>query len=337
MKTYRVIGVDGSHMHLFWMLRDLQPLEGFQLVGHADADPARRQEAQQKFGLDASQTLADVRQLVEEQKPDIAIVGAPNTRHHEYVETLAAMGVHCIVEKPFAARLWQADRMIDACRKHGVILMCNFPSAWSASLRAAQARVQNGDIGRMFQLTHRGGHTGPVPELDTWWYRPEDGGGVFLDYCCYGAALSTWFMGRLPARVTAMAVHADKPVRAEDNAVLLLDFDDALCICQGTWTRFGKEPSYGPVINGLDGSITIQGGGRYLLVTRDNPDGEVVQVSGGLPQGQESAVQYMATCIKEGHWPEGPLALDITRGAQEILEAGQLAIRTGATVSLPMY
>lgn len=337
MKIYRVIGVDSSHMHLFGLMRQVQQAEGFDLVGFADEDEEKRQRVSEEFGLGGSQLNADFRQLVADQRPDFAFICSTNSRHHEYVADLAELGVHCIVEKPFATHLWQVDAMVKACRENDVVLMCNFPTAWSASLRAAHQAVQEGAVGRVFQITFRGGHNGPTSDHDSWWYRPEDGGGVFLDYCCYGAAVATWFLGKLPKRVAGLAATLAKPVRSEDNAVLLAEYDDALCIFQATWTRIGKEPSYGPVINGLGGSITILGDQSYLLVTPEKKEGEVVKIEEPLPEGRRNAAEYMRTCIEDGHWPEGPIALEVTRGSQEILEAGQIALRTGSTVTLPVY
>ena len=35
----------------------------------------------------------------------------------------------------------------------------------------------------------------PLRKGAEWWHQSAPGGGALLDYCCYGACLSRWFIG----------------------------------------------------------------------------------------------------------------------------------------------
>ena len=51
-------------------------------------------------------------------------------------------------EKPMAATLAQAQRMLAAAEKAGTLLMINWPSAWSAQWQELERRALAGDIAK---------------------------------------------------------------------------------------------------------------------------------------------------------------------------------------------
>src|SRR6185437_6907237 len=103
-----------------------------------------------------------------------------------------------------------------------------------------QQLVETGQIGRLLQVHVRMGSGGPfatgaahpgvrdrvTPLTDaekaaTWWYNADLGGGAYLDYCCYGAALAGWLFGRAPAFATGVRVNlASRYGTADDNGIL---------------------------------------------------------------------------------------------------------------------
>jgi len=332
----KVAAIEASHMHVLSLIKQVHELPEAEFVGFADANPRHRESVKQRVGLSDDLIYTDYRKLLDERKPDAVMVCSTNADHVVYTEELAARGVHVMLEKPFAARLAHADRMVRACQQAGVTLMVNWPTAWNAALRHAREIAQSGQLGQVFQITFRGGHTGPTTDFTTWWYRPEDGGGVFLDYICYSANIFTWVLGKRPLQVCGMAATLVKPVRAEDNAVVLMRYDTALCIAQATWTRFGKEPGYGPVINGTEGSVTVLDDRHLKLVTKQNAEGEVVEVPPLTAPGLKNGPDHLVHCLRHGKDIAPPCDPALNRDAQEILEAGLLAIQTGTTVNLPV-
>ena len=177
---------------------------------------------------------------------------------------------------------------------------------------------------------------GPTANFDSWWYRPQDGGGVLLDYCCYAANVFTWILGKVPRQVCGMADTLVKPVKSEDNAVLLLRYDDALCVSQATWTRFGPEPIHGPVINGTAGSVTVIGRNQVKHCTQENPVGDVIDVPDLPEPHMQSGPAYFVHALLNGTAIESPCDAAFNRDGQEILEAGKIAVQTGVTVNLPI-
>jgi predicted dehydrogenase len=335
-ESIKIVALESAHTHMNSLIRQTQELAGTEFVGFADPNPQHRAQTKERSELGDNMVFADYERLLDERQPDAAIICSTNADHVKYVEALAPRGIHIMLEKPFAASLSDADRMIAACEKHDVTLMVNWPTAWGPALRRAREITQSGVLGQVFQIAFRGGHMGPTADFDSWWYRPQDGGGVLLDYCCYAANVFTWILGKVPRQVCGMADTLVKPVKSEDNAVLLLRYDDALCVSQATWTRFGPEPIHGPVINGTTGSVTVIGRNQVKHCTQENPVGDIIDVPDLPEPHMQSGPAYFVHALLNGTAIESPCDAAFNRDGQEILEAGKIAVQTGVTVNLPI-
>lgn len=130
-------------------------LPGVEIVAVADADPEARASVQAMTG--AQRGYADWRAMLERERPDIVClcsrepVGRP-----DLVAAVAAAGCHIYCEKPMAADLADADRMIAAADAAGVRFAVAHPGRHARALRIARAMVRDGRIGRLLALHGRG-------------------------------------------------------------------------------------------------------------------------------------------------------------------------------------
>lgn len=97
--------------------RVLAGLPNAELVAVVDASEARAKEIAAKYGCEA---FTDHRQLI--GKADAVCVAAPTVSHAEVGVALLEAGIDVLVEKPLAADLEAADRLIGAAAKHKRIL-----------------------------------------------------------------------------------------------------------------------------------------------------------------------------------------------------------------------
>ena len=88
-----------------------------ELVGVVDADAARAGEVAEKNGCEV---FADARELV--GRVDAASVVVPTVAHAEVGVPLLEAGVACLVEKPLAPDLEQADQLLEAARRGNAVL-----------------------------------------------------------------------------------------------------------------------------------------------------------------------------------------------------------------------
>ena len=110
-----VIGVGrmGSHH-----ARVYAEIEAVELVGVVDIDPQRRRQAHDQWGVQAFET---VEQLLE-QGVDAASVATPTVSHRRVAEPLLSAKVACLIEKPLAPDVQEAQAIVDAAERSVAVL-----------------------------------------------------------------------------------------------------------------------------------------------------------------------------------------------------------------------
>jgi predicted dehydrogenase len=125
----------------------------------------------------------------------------------------------------------------------------------------------------------------------------------------------------------------------EDNAVLVVRYDKAICVLEGTWSQVVSGEAGSPVIHGSEGAIAwVDHEGQQVVkvVTPSNPKGEII-VPDPLPAGMRSGSEHLLTRIEEDKPFLELVTPELNLDVQAILEAGALSAVTSQTVSLPLY
>lgn len=338
------IGVLGLHHdHVWGNLEELLRLgDGVVLAGAADPFPELRDQYAARFG---GPVHADYGALLADASLDAVYLFASNRASEDLAVAACGRGLHCLVEKPMAATLAGAERMLAAAEAAGVRLMVNWPFAWWPQMQHALDRVRAGAIGRVWQVKYRAAHQGPV-ELGCsrffceWLYDEAlNGAGALMDYCCYGAVLARTVIGQ-PESVSGVTLRTGlKPdLGLEDNAILVLRYPRALATTEASWTQIGKVSAYTTLIYGSAGTILIEPrqGARLIQATAAEPDGLEIAAP-PLPADRETASAHFLHLIRHPEATMHPLC-DPRHGrdAQEILEAGLISAREGREVRLPL-
>lgn len=148
-------------------------------------------------------------ELLEHGKPDFAVVAVPTDEHLGVARTLAAAGVHMLIEKPLAGTVAEANEIIAACELAGVRGAVGHVERFNPALTELRRRTEEGQVGEVFLIgTER---CGPFPD------RVKDVG-VVKDLATHDLDLVAW-LGKSPIDVVAaQTVH--KTGRAHEDLVL---------------------------------------------------------------------------------------------------------------------
>jgi len=120
-------------------------VEGATLVGCSDVVAENAREFAAENGIDEWHT--DHGAMLGEMDPDVAIVATPNGTHGEIVVDVAAAGGHVLCQKPLEIRVDALDRMVEACREHGVRFGALINSRFAFGSQAANHAVEEGYLG----------------------------------------------------------------------------------------------------------------------------------------------------------------------------------------------
>ena len=342
MKQYRVGVLGLTHDHVWGNVDKLVALPNATLVGAAEADAPLRQKFVERYKVgDVSDNYGT---FLASHDLDIVFCFGSNREASEAAAECAARGLHVMLEKPMAPDLELADRMYSAANRAGVKLMVNWPHNWNPRLRKAYQLVKEGAIGEVFKLRYAGGHAGPreigcSPIFCDWLYDyAQNGVGALHDQGGYAATVCRWFLGR-PNRVMAMGGRLTKhDITDLDNVVMLLRYDRAIALAESSWSWIGGYPSAGPYVYGTEGSLIAHSGKEtpdVTIVTKSDQTPREVKAE-PLPEGERNAPEYFLKCIAEDRPIEGLVSPEVSRGAQEILEAAVMSIATGSEVALPL-
>lgn len=350
----RVVGVNFDHMHMESLLAQVAADPDCDLIGLSDPDPSRMVDAASRHQLGPDRLFTDEVACMESLQPDMVVLCAGTASHGEWVERLAPFGVHVLVEKPFAASLEEADRMLDAMRSGGGELVVNWPLAWQRCHVTAKRLIDEGAIGTVTEIHYYDGNRGPLAdrtgtmsdeEVETrkrgaWWYRKDRGGGSLLDYLGYGVTLGTWFHGGAkPSEVTSMVAGASD-LEVDEQSVTIARYPTGLSTFQTRWGTFTDpwvdqpQPKCGFVIVGTDGTISSYDNELSVRVqTRDRPAGFDVAADELRPPF-ENPIQNFVHSLRTGAPIHEPLSPRIGRIGQQIVDSAMLSAERGEAVPL---
>ena len=358
MAKQRIAGVSFEHAHMGDLLREAHGLAGAEIVAVCDEDEKRMAEAIANFAIPRERVYRDIERCLEETRPDLAILCPATARHADVAEEVAAFGVDILLEKPFAASLADADRILAAAAKSGVRLGDQLAAALVSAACHAKRLIDEGAIGEVLEVHFYDGNRGPlyhradkvvVSEEEvrrekpaSWWYRKAAGGGCLLDYLGYGATLGTWFLhgeaphrsdlGRRSARRGSRSTSTRSPSAA--TAAGLSKFETRWGTFTDPWTQ-QPQPKCGFVVVGAEGTISSYDYEDHVGVQTRARSGDPRR-SRRHPGGARSAspVEYVLHCLEKGLPFEGPLDPALCRTAQRIVDTAALSARERRTLAL---
>ncbi|MGY5765129.1 Gfo/Idh/MocA family protein [Brachybacterium sp. DNPG3] len=245
--TNRRIGLVGCGDVSVVHLEAIRAIDGLELVGVADADPAVAERAAAELGVPA---FTSTEELLAGASPEAIHVTTP---HHQHVgPSIAALeaGVHVLQEKPIAHTLEEGQRLVDA------LAAASTASAASASGSVGAAGGRAPKVGICFQNRYNRASQELKALLDSgelgavrgaWasvvWTRTADyyrakpwrgtwdgsGGGLLINQAIHTLDLVQWLVG--PVETTDGRVSTRRfgdVIEVEDTAELLLHHADGV-------------------------------------------------------------------------------------------------------------
>jgi predicted dehydrogenase len=96
---------------------------------------------------------ADLEEILNDPAIRAVVFATPHSQHPDQVCRAAAAGKHVFVEKPFALTLVEADRMLDAAARAGIVLAVGFNRRFSPSMTRLRDAVRSGKLGTIATIS----------------------------------------------------------------------------------------------------------------------------------------------------------------------------------------
>ena len=308
------------------------------LVGVSEPNAELVTEAK-KAGVPDNLFFPDYKKMLDEAKPDIVWAFVENNRHLEIAKACAPRHINLIFEKPLAANYAQAKEIKALAEKNGIRVMTNYQMAWWPANYVAKAAVDKGEIGKVWRLHGIVGHGGPGSEgprnkyFFEWLTDPEkNGAGALMDFGCYNALWSLWYLGR-PTAVYARVDHLrpERFPKVEDNADLVLTYPNGVGLFEGSWDlprSYQDLELFGWGGSGDSGSIYMEHDKVELRKGKKSTELDLKP----LPEEESEPIAYMVSRIKANQPIEGLTAIDINVDVIHIIDVAKESVRTGKAV-----
>jgi predicted dehydrogenase len=317
------------------------------LVGVAWPHRAQREEFAATFGVPGYE---DYEALLARDDVDIVLIATPVSDMSRLTRLAAAAGKHVLVGKPIAMTLAEADAMIDAVERTGIVCV---PFQSQTRLRAAglRARIDRGDVGALAVL-----HATARWSIAEDWFRSgapgwfadpaHVPGGAFIDEGIYWLDGFRYLAGSEVVEVHArMAnlVHTDLAV--EDWGQAFLTFENGVrATLEAGWTiaapkATGPSPKQNAVIRleivGTRGEITDQWfrmPGRAVLAAGAADWVYERQSEEMLAPLVPQPLDHLIDCLEQDRTPIGTLR--DARASLAVALAAYQSAREGRTIRL---
>jgi 1,5-anhydro-D-fructose reductase (1,5-anhydro-D-mannitol-forming) len=267
---------------------------------------------------------------------DAVYISTRNDQHLAEAVAAAEAGKHILVEKPMSLSVADAQTMIEAANRNGVVLAVNHHLPGSPLHASARRLVAEGRIGTLYSA--RINHAVLLPEhLRGWRLGAAPGGGVILDITVHDASVLNPLFRTQPVRVSAVGVSQASwnTARSRDSVMTIIEYAAGERGAPGlaqTHDAFDVPyPGTSMEIHGETGAIVISD-----AMTQDTPGTVELHTDAGVESiGVDSSEDLYQILIRAfldaSHGrgrptvtgAEGLLALQVALAAEQSAEEGR--------------
>lgn len=204
-----------NHVRNYFMLPESD------LVGVADANPEMKSLADEYKAA----FFTDYKKMLDELRPDAISVVVPTPFHFEVASEVMSRGIHCMLEKPIAATVEEADKLIECAEKNDVVLTVGHIERFNPVIRKLKQMLDENIIGDITSVICRrvGGFPAVEPKTD-----------VIIDLAVHDIDMVSYLLKSKPKSIMS---HGSRTRHSSevDSAEILMDYGRASGFVQANW------------------------------------------------------------------------------------------------------
>lgn len=236
---------------------------GLEFVAMCDILPEAMQEKAEKFGLEHVKQYIDYHDILEKEKPELVAIATESGKHAAIALDCIAAGCNLIIEKPIALSISDADAIIEAGKKAGVVVCANHQNRFNKSVQKIRESLEKGRFGKLFYGTAHirwcrdWNYYSKADWRGTW----EQDGGALMNQCIHNIDLLRWMMGNEIDIVMGMTDRLSHDyIECEDLGIALIKFKNgSYGIVEGTTDIYPRNLEETLYIFGQNGTIKAGG------------------------------------------------------------------------------
>ncbi len=315
--------------------RILSEMENVRLAAVCDADRDAAEKIARRYLIPSVYTEID--ELVEQEKPDGAVIAVPTAEHSQAAEKCFRARVHALIEKPLASSPQQCTSILEQAAAAGVQVLSGHIERFNPVVLQLKQYLQENFLGKIFYIeTVR---SGPFPKR---LYGSKDG--VVIDLAVHDLDLVNYLFGRLE-HLYAHYIQTDSHRQDIYARVMLRTQNGVLGSSEFSWISPRKQRSisiYGDkgllVGNLVDQEVWFYENGDVGIDYSDNyyqnviwgrvSEGKVIKFPTKKEEPLRKELEYFCRLmlgeIKDYDPLHGKLAVEYSQAVLESGRSGQL-------------
>jgi len=136
-------GSAGKYFHCYLV----RQAEGLELYAVSTRDAQRRRDAEREQGV---RTYAGIDELLQDEKVELVIIATPHHTHKELAIKAMDAGRHVVVDKIMCMNASEAQEMIRASERNGVLLSVFHNRRWDWDYLTVRKAIEDGLLGEPY-------------------------------------------------------------------------------------------------------------------------------------------------------------------------------------------
>ncbi|SHH24851.1 Gfo/Idh/MocA family protein [Flavobacterium defluvii] len=227
---------------------DLLLIENTELTAVASRDFSKAEEFGGKFNASRIYNSYDL--LFEDPEVEIVYIATPHNSHAELSIKALENGKHVLCEKPMSLSYKDAERMINASKKHNKFFMEAFWTRFIPSVQDVLQKINHGIIGEVNYIKADFAFHGSETENKRL-FDKELGGGALFDIGVYPLFLSYIVLGK-PKEILAKAIKHKNGIDLQTS--MILHYEKAQAVLHSSIV---SESDMKALISGTKGRIEL--------------------------------------------------------------------------------
>lgn len=236
-----------------------------EIVGLCDVEPQKFNILQEKTAVNFSDInkYNDFKEMIEEEKPELISVATESGLHAEIALYCIDKGINCIIEKPMAMSMKDADKIVEMAKKRKVKVSACHQNRFNIAIQELRNAIENDRFGKIshgsinVRWNRNHGYYNQASWRGTW----QNDGGCLMNQCIHGIDLLRWMLGDEVEEVygvTRQQFH--DYLEAEDVGTAVVKFKNGTVgTIEGTVNVFPKNLEETLYVFGENGTVKIGG------------------------------------------------------------------------------
>lgn len=305
-----VIGVGNmgrNHLRTYLGVPDIE------LVAISDANANLAESVGNEFKI---KFYSDFREMIKNEKPDIASVCVPTIFHYEVAKFCIENGVNILLEKPIAPKIEEAEEILELANKNNVKILVGHIERFNPAVKKVKEMIGRGELGNITAIIARrvGGFPPQIKDAN-----------IAVDLAIHDIDIVNYLLGELPVEVS-LNKQKNHIEQREDSAEFFLKYKKTSAYVQANWITPVKIRKL--TITGTEGYLEMDYVSQQIEFYKSNyekfkeginnfsdyilrfsePDKIVISVAKKEPLREE--INYFLDCVRNDVRIDSQFAID---------------------------